>query len=365
MDFSSYPDDEVVPVRAGTLRFRALAEVLPNAWFSGAVFVFFLSTWAGALVIGVSFIPFLTEYGERLVRSLVLIASIATVGLALKALFDAGPRSVTETLIVTARSAAGSRFLIRYVSASLLLTVFMAAFLFNKMQIPRIAGFRWDEAFAALDYRLFGEHPWVLLQPLLGYPIVTAILDVLYAAWALLVFLFWGGLFASRRIDDAVCYHFWIATVACWILLGLGMAMALGSAGPTYFDEIAPQLVSPYQELERYLAAASRHYTLMSSFTKDYLWAIHSGELVAPGGISAMPSMHNAQATLYAAAAYSINRRFGHVMFAYAVAIFLGSIHLGWHYAVDGIIGALGALLIWLAVGALIRRRGRGSARAA
>ena len=357
MDLSSHPQDKAVAVRSGRIRLQALAEILPNRWFTGAIFAFFLATWVCALVIEVSFLPFLAEYGERLLRSLVLIASIATIGLALKALADSGQRSVAETLVDTARSAAGSRFLIRYLSASLVLTVFMAAFLFNKMQIPRLGGFRWDEAFAELDYRLFGEHPWIILQPLLGYPIVTAILDLLYAAWALLVFLFWGGLFASRRVDDALCYRFWIATVAAWILLGLVMATGLGSAGPTYFDEIVPQVASPYAELERYLAAAGRHYTLMSSFTKEYLWAIHSGDLVAPGGISAMPSMHNAQATLYAAAAYAINRRFGHVMLAYAVAIFLGSIHLGWHYAVDGIIGALGALLIWVVAGVLLRRR--------
>lgn len=362
MDLSGHPHDKMVSVRGRSAWLQALAEVLPNRWFIGAVFAFFMATWACAPAIEVSFLPFLTEYGERLLRSLVLIASIATIGLALKALVDSGPRSVTETLVETARSVAGSRFLVRYLSASLLLTLFMAAFLFNKMQIPRLAGFRWDEAFAALDHRLFGEHPWIILHPLLGYPIVTAILDLLYTAWALLVFLFWGGLFASRRVGDDLCYRFWIATVASWILLGLVMAMALGSAGPTYFDEIVPQVASPYEELELYLAAAARHYTLMSSFTKSYLWAIHTGELVAPGGISAMPSMHNAQATLYAAAAYAINRRFGHVMLAYAVAIFLGSIHLGWHYAVDGIIGALGALLIWVAVGALLRRRAAVSA---
>jgi hypothetical protein len=45
----------------------------------------------------------------------------------------------------------------------------------------------------------------------------------------------------------------------------------------------------------------------------------------------------------------------------FAVLILLGSVHLGWHYAVDGYAGALGAALLWHLVG---RLQGRASATA-
>jgi hypothetical protein len=67
--------------------------------------------------------------------------------------------------------------------------------------------------------------------------------------------------------------------------------------------------------------------------------------------------MHNAQAALFAAAAYRLDRRLGHVALAYLVAIFLGSIHLGWHYALDGVVGIAAALLVWVLAGAIVRRQ--------
>jgi hypothetical protein len=50
---------------------------------------------------------------------------------------------------------------------------------------------------------------------------------------------------------------------------------------------------------------------------------------------------------LFVLAAYRVNRRFGHAMSVYAILIFIGSIHLAWHYAVDGIVGGAAAVVVW------------------
>ena len=71
-----------------------------------------------------------------------------------------------------------------------------------------------------------------------------------------------------------------------------------------------------------------------------------------------MPSMHNAQAVLFVAVSYCLNRRLGNIMLAYAIIIFVGSIHLAWHYAIDGIVGALCALVIWWIAGVVVERHG-------
>jgi membrane-associated phospholipid phosphatase len=81
------------------------------------------------------------------------------------------------------------------------------------------------------------------------------------------------------------------------------------------------------------------------------------GDTLAVGaGISAMPSVHNALAILFAFAAWRVNKPLGSIFAAYAVLIWVGSIHLGWHYAIDGLAAAGLTLGIWLAVGRVTKR---------
>ena len=78
------------------------------------------------------------------------------------------------------------------------------------------------------------------------------------------------------------------------------------------------------------------------------LWESHiAGELTMANGISAMPSLHVAIATLCALSAWQANRAFGCVMIAYTAAIVFGSVHLAWHYAVDAYFSIIATILIW------------------
>ena len=43
---------------------------------------------------------------------------------------------------------------------------------------------------------------------------------------------------------------------------------------------------------------------------------------------------------------------------AFAVIIQIGSVHLGWHYAVDGYIGASLTLAVWFGVGWVMKKTG-------
>jgi hypothetical protein len=38
-------------------------------------------------------------------------------------------------------------------------------------------------------------------------------------------------------------------------------------------------------------------------------------------------------------------------MTVYALIVMIGSVHLGWHYAVDGYLGAAGMLVLWWGLG--------------
>jgi membrane-associated phospholipid phosphatase len=66
--------------------------------------------------------------------------------------------------------------------------------------------------------------------------------------------------------------------------------------------------------------------------------------------------MHVAVATLYALYWSGRSRAAGAAFWLFALVIYVGSIVLGWHYAVDGIGGFILALLLWKLAGALFGR---------
>ena len=71
-----------------------------------------------------------------------------------------------------------------------------------------------------------------------------------------------------------------------------------------------------------------------------------------------MPSMHVGSTTLFACYAFTWRRWAGWVMVGFLVLILAGSVALGWHYAVDGYLGAAIALLFWQIAGRVVRRAG-------
>ncbi len=84
------------------------------------------------------------------------------------------------------------------------------------------------------------------------------------------------------------------------------------------------------------------------------LWRLWSGGSTL-GGISAMPSMHNATATLFVLAAWGAAPWLRNLLIAHGVMIFLGSVHLGWHYAVDAYPAVALAVVSWMAMGRVSR----------
>jgi hypothetical protein len=63
--------------------------------------------------------------------------------------------------------------------------------------------------------------------------------------------------------------------------------------------------------------------------------------------------MHVAIAALLVIATWDLNRWIGLFMLAGAMLIMVGSVHLGWHYAIDGYAAAIGVWLIWRVTGAI------------
>ncbi len=228
-----------------------------------------------------------------------------------------------------------------------LYTLFLDTFIAFKRALPAVQPFVWDEPFMHLDRVLhLGWHPWEILQPALGHPSLTDLIDSLYYTWFTAIFLCLVGFSASR--DRLLRTRFLLTFWLSWIVLGTVFAYLLSSAGPCYYQEVTGS-PGPYAELFEYLGRVDRAHGLIALFVQEKLWENHvfgTGHFLMQG-ISAMPSVHVALPVLYALAGWRINRIFGLMFTAFAVVTLLGSVHLGWHYAVDGYLSIAIVPVLW------------------
>lgn len=241
----------------------------------------------------------------------------------------------------------------------LLFPLFASAFTYLKSAIPLLHPFAFDAEFAAWDEALHGGvAPWQWLQPLLGHPYVTAAVNSVYHLWFFVTYgvLAWQAVSLSR---PRLRLQYLLTTLLLWAVAGNLLAVLLSSAGPVYFGRVTG-LADPFAPLMAYLHDASATAPVMALQVQDMLWQAYVDRGAALGaGISAMPSLHVATAVSYMLLGFAIRRWLGIAFAVFAALIFVGSIHLGWHYALDGYAGALCAIVIWYAVGWLIDRVGR------
>jgi hypothetical protein len=235
-------------------------------------------------------------------------------------------------------------------------TVLMPAFLAFKQSIPDMNPFSWDLKFMEWDRLIhFGMHPFEWLQMVIGRPIITHIIDLVYFAWihAMWMTVVWQSWHGSRATPFRS--QFLLSFALCWIVLGTVLAVLLSSAGPVYFGDVTG-LPSPYTPLLDYLNRVDMLYEIRALRIQEFLWIAYTD----PGatilaGISAMPSLHVAIAVLMVLLAFRVNRVLGFMYAAFATLILVGSVHLAWHYAIDGYFSLIAVLLIWSAAGRITR----------
>lgn len=227
-----------------------------------------------------------------------------------------------------------------------------------KAVIPAIKPFAYDARFAEMDRVIHGGfYPHELLQPLMGYPFVTFAVLMLYNMWLPLVFVVFISLVLDRS-DPVLRQRYLLSFALGWILIGTLGAVVLSSAGPAYFErvvDLAPG-TGPYADLVAYYGAAANVVPLFLTDMHEMLWGIFESGVLQPGaGISAMPSVHVALAMHMFLVARHKGRKRAWIFGIYAAVILAGSVHLGWHYAVDGYLGAALMALIWWLSGLLSR----------
>jgi hypothetical protein len=244
----------------------------------------------------------------------------------------------------------------RLLRSALLLALYVVtsrAYRAIKVALPRYAEFSFDPSWVSLDRAIFGTDPWRLTHALIG-PDGTWVVDRLYILWLpVMVSMFaWTAFTRDRAFQLRSAFtHFLI-----WILLGNLLALAMASSGPCYYEQFFGD--PTFRPLMDRLEAIGNLHALP---LQNYLLASRGVESIG-SGISAMPSVHVAMTMLLVLMMHS---RFGWrwptwLAVAYLAVIQVGSVHLAWHYAVDGLLSMVLVPILWFALGRLL-----GSPRAA
>jgi len=303
------------------------------------------------------------EYGGWLFVAFAVFAYALAIGRFLWLAFvERNPSPLGAFFASFARSFGDAERIANALNGLFAIIVFVSAFGVLKGAIAILSPFYLDRTLSHIDHVLaFGVAPYQRLWWLAASPTAVVVLNFAYNFW--FVFLI-GSCFAAAisARETALRHQFIAAFMLIWTVGGFFVAMGFSSAGPCYFALLG--LGDTYQPLMETLKAISASHTLWALDTQDMLWQGYIGARAGSAGISAFPSMHVAIATLYALYWSGRSKTAGIFFWLFAAIIYIGSIVLGWHYAVDGIGGFLTALLLWKFSGAVFGRFA-GEARAA
>ena len=208
-----------------------------------------------------------------------------------------------------------------------------------KQAIPRINPSITDQILLELDILLhFGINPMKAFVNLFSNPTMSMLIDRLYVVWygvkapVLVLFI----VLPNRKLFE----KFFGAYFLLWIIGGL-TAVVLPSLGPIYlYREWFDGVIKPI--------ATHLQHNLIS----HYLQAIHNPENYRAfiyEGVAAFPSLHVGVVVLFALFLSQVHRVLGILMGIYAFIVQIGSVFLGWHYAIDGYFAALLAFVLYRA----------------
>lgn len=221
---------------------------------------------------------------------------------------------------------------------------FLVGFTATKSAIPFLAGYSWDSFWADADLLIFRTDPWRITHLLFGSGSLWFWQWFYTVGWGAAFFFTAAAipLYASRRFVST----FFCALFSTWFLGGFVLAYAFSAAGPVFAYMFDPALNVRFAPLRAELAKNLGNGPI--SLTQNYLaGAVHSHVAVMGGGISAMPSMHLAAASIYVIAARGTKWFYPSLLFW--MIIFVASAYFGYHYWIDGFAGAAVAWICWKA----------------
>ena len=218
----------------------------------------------------------------------------------------------------------------------------MITFMWIKPLLNYLVPFHADPMLANLDNALFfGNEPWAVLEPLTFAGGATVYHPLWFTAMLFSLLMAANAKASPERSAVLLTYFF------LWSVVGPLIHSLVPAAGPIFYERMG------YGTRFSGLGGGPEMRGV-----SDYLWNIYTSKSFGAGsGISAMPSLHVTISSWIVIVFYIFARRWLWVaVFAWAV-IFTLSVGLGWHYALDGIVGAASAATCYAVLLAIVRRR--------
>lgn len=250
----------------------------------------------------------------------------------------------------------------RYGRPHILIGVPLAALIFAqsalvhdtwKMMLGIATPYSWDLRIANADELLHGGVPWRWTHAVFGSQFATWCLDLVYLLWYpfLWAAFAWTAWTHRRQLRSRVLLT-WTLTL---VLLGTVVAHVFASGGPVFLEGLTGD--GRFEPLLARLAGTDQRFPLHALVLQRGVWANYE----AGGGafwisMSAMPSIHVAAPAIFALAAGQVSRWMAAALWAFTLLTLVGSVHLGWHYALDGEVAIMSVVVIWVGAGLLTRR---------
>ncbi len=252
-------------------------------------------------------------------------------------------------------------YLISFIIPFLFLPIFIALFSSMKSIIPILKPFYLDEFLMLADRAVhFGVDPWRITHFIFGSPFGSSFLNFFYNLWFFIMFYYTLWIVVNVDLGKKRLQYL-ISFIIAWPLFGSLMAVWFSSAGPVYYGNVTgdnlifgPLMADLYSFNDQLDGSWMRLFALD---VQETLWADYIKSDVNVGsGISAMPSMHLSVTTLLYLSGKQVSKFIGYGMLIFLILIQIGSVHLGWHYALDGYVSIILTWGLWKICGLVADR---------
>lgn len=286
---------------------------------------------------------------------LLIFYALVEMGIAITSARTLNPALLIKAIDVRFSTCNEDGSLSRGIKAMGILYPLFFAFTAFKSLIPVLHTYSLDPLFAQVDFILHGNHyPHSLLGALNQSTIAVRFAEYIYYLWFLVVLMANGfAIFFDTDMKRRMRY-LW-ASVLSWMIVGSLGATLLSSVGPIFYGHFYDG-INPYQDIQNNFEIARQNGAILWPEAVNVLLDITRNNIICDlNGISAMPSMHVGISFLISLYAFAIHRKAGYIALAFTILIFLSSLLLGFHYAIDGYISCIAMATIWIICG--LKRR--------
>ena len=249
--------------------------------------------------------------------------------------------------------------ILRWILWSVVCLIAFAVFLSNimsiKTTIPEFVPFYFDPIAMKIDRALFfGHDAWEIVAPIYKIQGIVILTDLLYAVvWPIILAGCWYYSFTSKAMDIHRRYQFSLAIILAFIIGGNILAIVFSSVGPIYFETYYGS--DHFAQIGQELGNIGKEVPLHATKLQARLLEFANDPDNPINGISAVPSMHIATTVLMLTLFWRtpLARM---VTFVFTVFIGIGSIMMGWHYAIDGLFAIPIAIGCWYLAGWILHK---------